>query len=171
MLPARRRIDQQAGARLAARAVVGIVVIAGSQRVEPDGRRHLPVQGIGLGSGLRPTRDVGLVRDGNRQAPQSPDPLHATSGRRLDLEFGDRRGRIRPAISHDRPVQHTVPIEEDGAPAAAQRTDSHLVSCALRAGCETKRCHTTAWNASACGVVCVTLTVGTITQASADLAV
>ena len=49
--------------------------------------------------------------------------------------------------------------------------DSHFVCPAFSAGCDTSRCQTTAWNASACGVTLSGFTVGTITQASAIWAV
>ena len=45
------------------------------------------------------------------------------------------------------------------------------ISCRFNAGCVTNRCHSTAWNASACGVTCAGFTVGTTTHASADCAV
>src|SRR6266436_10020127 len=50
-------------------------------------------------------------------------------------------------------------------------SDSHFISLAASAGCDTIRCHTTAWNASVCGVTVLELTVGTMTHASATLAV
>ncbi len=49
--------------------------------------------------------------------------------------------------------------------------DSHFVCVTFNFGCETNKCHTTAWNASLCGVTCVGFTVGTITHAVASLAV
>src|SRR5207302_10749801 len=51
--------------------------------------------------------------------------------------------------------------------AANAAVDSHLVCAAFTAGCDTSRCQTTAWNASACAVMVSGLTVGTITHASA----
>src|SRR4051812_24213244 len=49
--------------------------------------------------------------------------------------------------------------------------DSHFVSLAFSAGCDTNRCQITPWNASACGVTLAAFTVGTMTQASATFAV
>ena len=45
-----------------------------------------------------------------------------------------------------------VPVEEDGAVAQRARraasTDSHFPGAVTSAGCETRRCHTIAWNSS-----------------------
>src|SRR5262249_16649817 len=49
--------------------------------------------------------------------------------------------------------------------------DSHFISARRRAGWETSRCQTTAWNASAWGVTVSWLTVGPTPPASAPLAV
>ena len=48
-----------------------------------------------------------------------------------------------------------VPVEEDGALAhrpSAASTDSHFPGALTSAGCETRRCHTIAWNSSTWGV-------------------
>ena len=50
-------------------------------------------------------------------------------------------------------------------------TDSHFVADVCSAGCETRRCHTMAWNDSVCGVTRSAFTVGTTTATSATLAV
>jgi len=52
-------------------------------------------------------------------------------------------------------------------PRPDQMTDSHLVSLRLSAGCETRRCQTTAARPSVCGVMRSACTVGMSTQASA----
>ena len=57
------------------------------------------------------------------------------------------------------------------AAAGSPRSIPTSSASAFSSGCETSRCQTTAWNASVCGVTCLGFTVGTITQASATLAV
>ena len=81
-----------------------------------------------------------------------------------------RVGRVRLAVAHDRPIDHAVAVEEHRG-SGCHRVDSHFVGAALRRGCDTSRCQTTAWNASVCGVMVSGLTVGTITHASATCAV
>src|SRR5262249_11147464 len=73
-------------------------------------------------------------------------------------------------------IRHELPLlgTSRSAPHAASGlgdADSHFVSAAFSAGCETSRCQMTPWNASACGVTVAAFTVGTMTQASATCAV
>ena len=106
---------------------------------------------------------------------ESAHALRATPGRISNASRVD--GGIGAAIADDCAVQHAVTVEEDrpvGLAASrplAHRTDSHLVARDFSRGCETSRCQTTAWNASEWGVMCSGLTVGTIAQAAATLAV
>ena len=163
------------GAGLRHATAIRVVVIADEQRIEPGGTA--PPQR----SGCRPTardlasaRHVGLV--GDAQSSRTPHPAGAAPARARPPA---RRARPRDAggygcaVAHDGIVQHAVAIEKDGRPRPAVMsyfpTDSHFVSCALSAGCETSRCQTTAWNASACGVVWTGLTVGTMHARVGDL--
>src|SRR5436190_710684 len=120
--------------------------------------------------------------DENRGAPGAPPGIHVAPpiadheavGQRLrharqDLQRGLGGRRERPAVTDDWTIDYAVPVEEDGAPNAS--VDSHFVCAALSAGCDTRRCHTTAWNASECGVMLSAFTVGTMTHASATCAV
>src|SRR5262245_10675440 len=68
-----------------------------------------------------------------------------------------------PAIADNRAVDHAVAVEEDRA---AQSGAHHFVATCCRMGCETRQCHTTAWNASVCGVTRDASTVGTTTTQS-----
>ena len=66
-----------------------------------------------------------------------------------NLEFLQRRRRIGLAVASERAVDDAVAIQEDGPP---HFVPSHLVRFTFSFGCETNRCHTTAWKASECGV-------------------
>src|ERR1700732_5277460 len=70
------------------------------------------------------------------------------------------------ALSLDRERDLEMDTETEPKQSQTHLSDSHFISLAARAGCDTIRCHTTAWNASVCGVTVLELTVGTITQAS-----
>jgi len=86
-------------------------------------------------------------------------------GENFDLQVGQPRHRRVRGGRQVRGSAHRLPAFRPAV------TDSHFVACILRAGCETSRCHTTAWNASVCGVIAWGASGGTITQASATLAV
>src|SRR6266446_4138957 len=75
------------------------------------------------------------------------------------------------ALSLDRERDLEMDTETEPKQSQTHLSDSHFISLAASAGCDTIRCHTTAWNASVCGVTVLGLTVGTMTQASATLAV
>src|SRR5689334_2894327 len=63
-------------------------------------------------------------------------------------------------------IQRSIAVEEN-CPLIDQTRDSHFVAAALRLGCDTSRCHTTAWADSAYGVTCAGFSVGTSTHSSA----
>ena len=106
--------------------------------------------------GLEALGAAGHVRLVGDHQQQEAAVLEAGQRRRRtgdNFQLGGGRGRIGLAIAHDGAVQDTVAIEKDRARQAQAVTDSHLVSACFSAGCDTSRCQTTAWNASACGVV------------------
>ncbi len=63
----------------------------------------------------------------------------------------------------------TVAVEKDRTP--SYFVLSHFVCATFSFGWLTKRCHTTAWNASECGVVLFGLIVGITITTSATFAV
>jgi hypothetical protein len=113
-------------------------------------------------------RHIRLIRDHHQQEAGGFQSRQGRGRIRVDLHFGGSDRRVGLAIADQRARQHAVAIQEHGA---LHRSDSQRVSAAFSAGCETSRCQTTAWKASACGVMCAGFTAGTITQASATCAV
>ena len=173
-----RRVEQHAGLGLAA-TVVGMrdALARGIASLDAcDLGDEFPQSGVhGLDDGLRlgAAADVGLVgRDHQHVACR----VQGTAGGGHVFEQAkilQAVGRIGLALPHDLSVQRAIAVEENRGPAhgLAATTDSHFVWLILTSGCETQRCQTTAWKASEWGVTLLALTVGTITQASATLAV
>ena len=85
-------------------------------------------------------RDVGLVGDHNQQVARLFEAAQRLGRIGVDRKLVQSGGRMRRAVAHDAPVEHPVAIQEDGL----HRTDSHLVSACLSAGCVTSRCQITA---------------------------
>src|SRR4051812_14955586 len=160
---------EHAGRWLAAAAPISIVMIADAEFVDRQQRRETRVHPIDHLALLRAARDVGLVGDDDEAESRVTQADQGVGHPRQHLELGLARRRIRLAVADERSVDYAVPVEEDGAANVA--VDSHLVCAAFNEGCDTSRCHTTAWNASACGVIVAALMVGMITQASATCAV
>lgn len=115
-------------------------------------------------------RDIRLVCYPYQEVTRVPECPAARIHSGCHHELPDVCGRIRFAFANNSPIENAVPVKENG-PAFSYRTDSHFVAFICRAGWETIRCHMTAWKASACGVTVLGFTVGTITAASATLAV
>ena len=114
----------------------------------------------------RSARDVRLVGHDDQQEARLAQRRKRLPDARQNLKFGDAGGRIGLAVAHEGAIEHPVAIEEHGA-SHGRTADSHLVWLAFSLGCETRRCQTTAWNASECGVTVSALTVGMMQQASA----
>src|SRR5436190_1905139 len=165
---ARRRL-QQSRFRLPALAAVAIVMIADAELVDRERRSQPRVHAVDHLAPLRAARHVGLVGDHDQAETGGAQPGQRLRHARQDLQRGLGCRRERPAVTDDWTIDYAVPVEEDGAPNAS--VDSHFVCAALSAGCDTRRCHTTAWNASECGVMLSAFTVGTMTHASATCAV
>src|SRR5262249_35011085 len=75
-------------------------------------------------------------------------------------------GRVGFAVAHGGDVDRAVTIEKHRRGSRHRAAmPSHLASCRARVGCDTRQCHTTAWNASESGVTALGSTVGiTITS-------
>ena len=109
----------------------------------------------GPGNGAAP--DVGLVGRDDEQKAGLLERAAAGGDPFVQPELLDRARRERLPIPDDLDVQRSVPVQEDCGPQrhppqGLAATDSHFVWFTLRSGWETKRCQTTAWKASACGV-------------------
>lgn len=113
--------------------------------------------------------DIRLIRHDDEKKASRFQLRAGANCIRVKLELVDPRGRKGAPVANHWPVQHAIPVQEDRA--LSYFVLSHFVCAVLSAGCETNKCQTTAWNASVCGVVFMGLTVGTITQTSATLAV
>src|SRR5216684_2892483 len=110
--------------------------------------------------------DVGLVGDDDIEESRRTQRLQRLAYAGKQLQIGKRARRVRLAVAHDRLVDHAVAVEKHRA---ALRY--HFVAVCCRAGCDTRQCQTTAWNASVCGVTRPASTVGISTTQSPTLAV
>src|SRR5262245_58956656 len=101
---------------------------------------------IHSGGSLPASRDIRLIRDENECKSERFE--HAQGLRRIRnyADFVRGPGRVRSSVSNDSLIQDAIAIQENGS---IQRADSHFVSACLTVGCETSKCQTTAWNASA----------------------
>ena len=130
------------------------VIVSGART--PMGRllgnlKDFPATELG-GIAIREALRRGGVAPGQVQYVIMGQVLQAGAGRR-------------PAAANPDLVEDTIAVQENGAP---HRTDSHLASAVFKSGCETSRCQTTAWKASACGVRCAGFTSGTTSGTSAS---
>ena len=133
------------------------------------GLRHFPVHRIHRGTRLRPARYVRLVGYDDEEIAGRFEESAARRDVIINFEIASLLRRIGPAFADNRLVDNTVAIEKDRAP--RYFVLSHLVCATFSFGWLTKRCHTTAWNASECGVVLFAFTVGITMTTSATLAV
>ena len=171
-IQSRGRTQKHAGLWLPAFAQIamsGAGVKTNFDRIEGrNGRAQFRVHRLDNLAALRSPADIRLISD-NHEKKTGRFQCGARLDRvRVKLELINARGRKRTAIANHRPIEHAVPIQKDRA---IYFVLSHFVCAVFSAGCETNKCQTTAWNASVCGVVFMGLTVGTITQTSATLAV
>ena len=137
---------------------------------------------------LGATSDIGLVGGNDQYETGRFQACTAFCNALEQCELPYRGRWVGFAVVYDRTVQGAVAVEKNSGPDWRREhvrrgksvrkqnqglvvMDSHLVWFTFKSGCETKRCQITAWNASEWGVTLFGLTVGTITHASATLAV
>ena len=115
---------------------------------------------------------VGLVGNHEKQKARVPEPLHGGqgTGQELKIRHGARRFRFSRIGIKNVGVDDAVTVQKN-RPGLHQRVDSHFIWFCFKSGCVTIKCHTTAWNASVCGVMVSPLTAGISTQASATFLV
>ena len=118
--------------------------------VEGELRGQTGVNGVEQFPRQRAARDVGLIGDDDQQKAAGLEEGEGFGHAGQNLELLGSTRRIGLAVTLERAVEHAVAVEKHGA---LQRRDSHLVGAAFTAGCVTNRCQTTAWKASACGVM------------------
>lgn len=140
-LPPLCRLQQQPWLGLAAFAPIGIVVVAGEYILNRQRASDPCIDALYTLTTLAATHHIRLIGDDDQHIAGCPQHLACFSDAREYLAFFESSGGMGNAVSHDRPVEHTVPVQKDGCP---HRTDSHFVSYALRCGCETRRCQMTA---------------------------
>ncbi len=120
-------------------------------------------------SALGAAPHIRLVRDHDQKKSGFRQLLAAFGNVGIELEVTEVRRRKREAIADHRAIENAVAIEKYGA--LTYLVLSHFVCATFSFGWLTKRCHTTAWNASECGVVLFGFTVGITMTTSATFAV
>ena len=90
---------------------------------------------------LRAARDVGLIRDDDQAEAGIAQLVQRIGNSVQHFQILDVIGRMRLSIAHDGAIDDAVAIEKHGF---HHLVDSHFVSAAFSAGCDTSRCHTTA---------------------------
>jgi len=168
--PVSGRIEKQPRFRLAARALVSVVMVADSEIIQPHARADMIVYPFDCFFFGGSPRDIRLIRHANEQEARLLEEAAPLDCPLDEPHLREIAGRIRLPVTDNRFIEHAVPVEED-RPRVPYRTDSHFGLFACRAGCETMRCQMTAWKASECGVTVLGFTVGTITAQSATCAV
>ena len=104
-----------------------------------------------LALALCPASHVGLVGNYHEKKSGGFETLAADQDILVKFKFLHVLWRIWTAVSDEGPVEHAVAIEENSA--ARYFVLSHFVCATLSFGWLTKRCQTTARNASEFGVV------------------
>ena len=171
---ARRRF-----AKIARDALPGIV--ADLDAIDWQRRAHFPVHRLDDLARLCAASDIGLVRGDDEEEACCLQLRARVRDAGQEFKILHARGRVRLAVTDNGTIDDAIAIEEDGAfhrlflfqkfHLAYHFVLSHFVSFTFSFGWETKRCHTTAWNASECGVMVAGFTVGTMQHASATCAV
>lgn len=134
-----------------------------------QGLQHFPVNRIDRGTRLRPARDIRLVGHDDEEIAGRLEASAASRDVFINFEIVYRRRRVGPAVADNRLIDNAVAIQKDRAP--RYFVLSHFVCATFSFGWLTKRCHTTAWNASECGVMLFAFTVGITMTTSATFAV
>ena len=153
-----RGVQQQPGLRLAAGAAVGVVVVAASGSRRAAGSRSSRSLIASTASRVCvPAGHVGLVGDARSAA--SPRPRAGAqrlrhAGQDLELVEPSRGGCGTPS----RTVVRLSTPSRSRKTARRRLSGTSTPTSSRRpaaSGCDTSRCQTTAWNASACGVTCL----------------
>ena len=112
--------------------------------------------------------DVRLVRSHDQEIPATVQRVERLGHTGQQFELIETFGRMGLAAADDCAVDDAVSVEEDGAvhALAGPATDSHFARWTASAGCDTRQCQTTAWNASASGVTSSRSMVGTTMTSS-----
>ncbi len=82
-----RCAKEQAGLGFTAITTVGVIVITDEEIIQGKSSTHSVVHGLNRGKGLRATRDVGLVRNGNQQEAGLFQPAQGVLCFGEDTEF------------------------------------------------------------------------------------
>ncbi|MEA2908919.1 MAG: hypothetical protein QOJ15_1000 [Bradyrhizobium sp.] len=105
--------DQEARSRLAAGALVMVVMRAHEQVVERQATAQLAVEPFDVLQCLRSSSDVGLVRDDDQAKPRLPQRHAGIFDPGQDGEVVDRLGWMRYAIQDDRTIEDAVTVKKD----------------------------------------------------------
>ncbi len=132
-------------------------------------RAQLRVHGFDRCLDLSSATYIGLVRDDDKKKARLLQPRAGFRHAIIEHKLIQTLRRIRTPFTHNWPIQYSVAIEKDRAP--SYFVLSHFVCATFSFGWLTKRCQTTAWNASECGVMFIGFTVGIIMHTSATCAV
>ena len=145
--PMRRgRALEHSGRRLSAITWIAMSRTAVKTDFNPIERRkdgpELHVHCFNYLARLRPAAHIRLVRHHDKEEPGIPELLATLDHVRIQLEIVEPCRWIGKSVPDHGPVEHSIPIQKDGA--FSYFVLSHFVWAALSAGCETKRCQTTA---------------------------
>lgn len=134
-----------------------------------QGIQHFPMDRIHSSPCLRPARDIRLVCYDDEEVAGRFEAGAASRHFFVKLKVFSLRRRVRSAFADHRFVDNTIAVEKDRR--QSYFVLSHFVCVTFSFGWLTNRCHNTAWNASACGVVLFGFTVGITITISATFAV
>ena len=118
-------VQDHSGLRFSACAPIVVVVIADPEIIDRQSGGQPGVDGLHAGPGLGATRNIWLICHDNEHVSSRLEPLQCRSYSGQDIEFLYAGGRMGFAIANYNSVDHSIPVEEDGA--AAFPVDSHLV--------------------------------------------
>src|SRR4030095_6248080 len=165
--------EDQAWSRLTATARLAVTlagVIANLNTIKQWKRRfHFQIHRFNGFTTLGAAANIGLVGDDNQEEVRGLKPRTPIRNIFIKLEFLHVTRGIRHSVPDRDSVDYSIAIEKNCRTSYFML--SHFVSATLRAGCEIHKCHTTAWNASVCGVMFAGLTVGMTIATSATCAV
>ena len=124
-------------------------MIADLDSIQSDPLTQVFMERFHGGLGQSTAADVWLVRGDDEKETGLLQPGARFDDAWENLEFLQHRRRVGLAVTGEGAVDDAIAVQEDGPP---HFVPSHLVRFTFNFGCETKRCHTTAWKASECGV-------------------
>src|SRR6478672_4136483 len=143
---------------LAAGAIVGVGVEADDDIVDRQLPHDFRVHRFDRRLRRQSVGDVGLIGDDDQDEARLLKEASSLGNPRQNAEVRKVRRRYWLAVALQVGVDDAVAVEEDGA--------YHLVAFFCSLGCETRQCHTTAWNASDSGVTQAGFTCGMTTTTS-----